>query len=578
MALPTATKEDARSIPAGADADNYLTAAELNEMITDARGGNSKVVNVAHYGSNAAAFQSALDAGAGGTVLVPPGTYSVSTTLFVSAGTTLRAVGPGAAVLNFSGTPDAAANSAIRLAGAGAAVEGLEINVTGGAYRKTIEVKGSRCAIRNNKINVTSPDVGGLSHYIILAGVDAANPVEHVTIEGNDITASGLLVSDAIQAIYCPGIKVVGNYVHDISSVGSDYHNWGIYISQQSNGSLVALNRLESLTNLGGIHVNDDPGEGGTGVNYGARVLGNSIESVTFVGISVDYCVGALVHGNFVRDTGMGIKIIDGRANRVIGNHVEYQHTLASALSAAYPYVETDSTAAGVVIANNTFGPKGTAGAIGVNVYGPDVQVIGNRFQTDGCGQAIYVASTVLQGIISQNLIPAPTAATTTVIRTDSENILIDGNFVGFPAATSGIRVAASNCQVSNNRVTGAGNNAIHVSAGTSSVVRGNILTSAANGINNAGTTTVLRDNVSGGKPLQASGRATFSGDGATTLFNITHNMAQTPTSEIVTPATDDARILLRTSRTGTLIQVVFATPPIVGVNNVVLNWYAEVS
>ena len=73
------------------------------------------------------------------------------------------------------------------------------------------------------------------------------------------------------------------------------------------------------------------------------------------------------------------------------------------------------------------------------------------------------------------------------------------------------------------------------------------------------------------------SGTATFSGDGTTTQFAITHGLASTPKVAVVTPASADARGSFHVTVDSSKIYVNYATAPPAGTNNVALYWYAEI-
>jgi len=75
----------------------------------------------------------------------------------------------------------------------------------------------------------------------------------------------------------------------------------------------------------------------------------------------------------------------------------------------------------------------------------------------------------------------------------------------------------------------------------------------------------------------EAGGVATFSGDGTTTSFSISHGLATTPSYANVTAETADAAGDFYITRGATTITVTYATAPPTGTNNVVLSWYAEV-
>jgi hypothetical protein len=79
-----------------------------------------------------------------------------------------------------------------------------------------------------------------------------------------------------------------------------------------------------------------------------------------------------------------------------------------------------------------------------------------------------------------------------------------------------------------------------------------------------------------GGGGLQASGVATFSGDGSTKVFNIAHGIGATPGFISAEPASDHALGEFKRSKDATNIIITYAVAPPTGTNNVVLEWGAS--
>lgn len=73
------------------------------------------------------------------------------------------------------------------------------------------------------------------------------------------------------------------------------------------------------------------------------------------------------------------------------------------------------------------------------------------------------------------------------------------------------------------------------------------------------------------------SGTATFSGDGITTQFTITHGLVSTPNKVLVTPMSADASGDFYVTVDATNIYVNYKTAPPSGTNNIKLTWYAEI-
>ena len=88
-------------------------------------------------------------------------------------------------------------------------------------------------------------------------------------------------------------------------------------------------------------------------------------------------------------------------------------------------------------------------------------------------------------------------------------------------------------------------------------------------------TNIVVRRNK--GYVTENHGVATFSGNGSSTQFNITHGLVSTPSKIQVIPGSSDAAGSFYVTADSTYIYVNYITAPPSGTNNIVLYWYAEV-
>jgi len=73
------------------------------------------------------------------------------------------------------------------------------------------------------------------------------------------------------------------------------------------------------------------------------------------------------------------------------------------------------------------------------------------------------------------------------------------------------------------------------------------------------------------------TGTATFSGDGSTTQFSISHGLLGTPSKVLVTPMSADAAGDFYVTADSTYIYVNYKTAPPSGTDNIKLSWYVEV-
>jgi len=147
------------------------------------------------------------------------------------------------------------------------------------------------------------------------------------------------------------------------------------------------------------------------------------------------------------------------------------------------------------------------------------------------------------------------------------------------PQGVNTVFLGASGTQVTDSRIEecyleASSTRTIQVYNADTVTIRDNILgTPAVNIV--TGTNIVFENNKN--YATKNSGQATFSGDGATTSFNIAHGLASTPSVVIVTPASEHARGDFHVEADATNITVTYASAPPAGTNNVVLYWYAEV-
>jgi hypothetical protein len=593
----------------GWTAANILYAAETNAIRDAAL--NVKLLGAVGDGTtdDTTAINEALAEGK--PVFFPPGTYKCTGALTAAAGTVIYGSSPTTSILTFSGSVSDGTR-AVKLNGIGAGIVNMGINVTAGQYWSAIQFRASKCFAIGNKISFTTPDPvegefsGFAGCYIIYGAIGdsvGSAAMHDLLVERNEIVAAassgaGLKIGDCIQLNGTPGASVLRNYIHDCSTDGSDHHNWGIYIGANSPYCTVQDNRLIDLDGgdgLGGIHVNDDLNSPaiGAGTQLGTRVIGNRIISVSHVGISVDFCVGALIEGNTVKDTANAVNIIangtidSGESTRVVNNYFETLHSTAIGdLGVERCFIAADAATKNVVISGNTFGDKGAAGTISINVLAPNCSVFGNCFATTSPATAIYAAGAKL--VVFGNNIPPITGATGGIIRVEGDNSVISNNVVAAGAGDTGstaIRVAASNCNVSDNHVMPSGssnNNGIFVASGSNNVVQNNDIVSASTGgLSDSGTNTIKSGNswgssAAGVKAGRARGRSTQSGDGATVAFTIAHGLYTTPTSMVVTPGHADSRGDFHVTADATNITVTYNTAPASASDNVVLNWVAE--
>jgi hypothetical protein len=172
-----------------------------------------------------AAINAALSAGAGRVVIIPPGTFTISAPLVITAGTTLQGFGNGTSV--------------IQLKASTAVTSMLTVSNVGFNYSVTI----SDLQLNGNKANSATATHG----IYLFAGSDCiVQRVRVVNVSGNAITldGSGTYLGTAV--------KVLNSFVR---SCGGD----GLHITQYATDTLIAGCDFGSCTGnayyLAGIQV-----------------------------------------------------------------------------------------------------------------------------------------------------------------------------------------------------------------------------------------------------------------------------------------------------------------------------------
>jgi hypothetical protein len=283
--------------------------------------------------------------------------------------------------------------------------------VTGGTATNQITFSGQAGAIISK----------GMSWGGIIFGVNASGP-GYVTVQGFTIAPAATEpnwyagirmggIPPGGSAQWAKGVIVQNNAVHmrvvPVGSTGSNFDQLGIFASWQDG--LVVQNNVETggwdsgiyisnssknytvagndVSNVGGngIHNNGDAGQGGTGINTNARVVGNTIHNVGFgIGgqaISADGLQYSTVSNNLIYDAhAKGISLYVVNAAAPSKNNIVVNNTVVMAANASGPAMRLPGGNPGQTILNNVFLTKNTnTGSGGAFSYSVD----------DGTGQII---------------------------------------------------------------------------------------------------------------------------------------------------------------------------------------------
>jgi len=256
-----------------------------------------------------------------------------------------------------------------------------------------------------------------------------------------------------------------------------------------------------------------------------------------------------------------GTSTANGKRNIAIGNviYAELQH----GIHLAY---QEKSVAMGNVILDPAKNGIRIADCVGC-------VIIGNTIYSSG-EQGILLAGVSYNNIIKGNIVD--TTDTTNLggywSHHDSHDNLVIGN-VFVNTKGWGIEVREDNSIFAENLTKNNTQGDMELESYASNcLVRGNRF--ADGSVTDLGTNNVIRHNL--GYVTENEGVATFSGDGSTTVFNIAHGLAGTPTKYGVSPLTPDADADRTVTVDATNIVVTFSVAPPTGTDNVKFGWWAK--
>lgn len=494
------------------------------------------------------AINNALTAAAnGGTVYFPAGTYLITSTLTIPGdGVTL--VGEGYDSLINSNTANV--NIVTATSRAGFRVANLRLNANGSSagddQGNCLQITTCTDFILENlwlencsmAVHIQTNSQRGLIRNVHLKDFQGNRGI---TIEGSDYisviggtarltTGTGI---DAVLATHESGdrstyISVTG-MVMDLS--GSN-NGQGINFTQVDHGT-ISCNTIKSTSTGASGNVWSIVASGCTAV----AITGNSVSGGASSGFSIavtDSSTEVAVTGNVCTPAGNGISFSATKGS-VTGNYVK-NPTGVGLLAALGAIADVDLTISGNTIHTTTAGAQPDGIRI-ENMRG--VVVSGNVIKSpDRFGLYVVDSADV---VVTGNRIA----------KADSDGIQISGSprttVVGNEifdcnedntANTSGIQLVgagADDCVIVGNtigNVGGTGNQAygVYIGAATqtnTTVVGNNVRSNVTGGVNNAGTSSIIRANQ--GHVTENSGTGTIN-SGATTA-TVTHGLAVTPTA-----------------------------------------------
>jgi parallel beta-helix repeat protein len=385
----------------------------------------------------------------------------------LSAGTIFFSSDASTATLTFSGTPTAY-DDAVLLNGDGAGLEGMGITTTAGDYQRGVEMRGDRTFVRYCKINMSSPDA--TSEIGITPQV--GSQIYDLDISYNDITGDEKFWF-GILASYVTGLRIVGNYIHDVNSsetLANRKLSWGIYASTDTSGVLIQGNTIVDC-NIGGIQFGGSDVAASMILQSGRQIIGNHIRSVLF-GVGVYYSTGAIISDNYISDGAMLITTVDCDGIRITGNVFD---TLSSDASGDYVMVSIGANCTGVTVANNYFGAAGTS-LFCIYCDSADPVISNNTFNnTARC--CVRVSSSSARPIINGNTCYPATGGSDDCIRNSAGNAVISGNICRATSGQASIHHDGDDSIISGNRCIGGADGIQLPSGADNNLILGNVIT-----------------------------------------------------------------------------------------------------
>lgn len=474
--------------------------------------------------SAGAVIQAANDAlTSGGIIFIKQGTYTINSQIQLSEGVEIWGEGIDRTKLISGGNND----PLLRLRGSNTAVRYCTLD--GNKTENTILLLTRMNATDPEYYNmvVDSVKIRGIlstGHWLLCAwDEESAWKVHNVIVKDSIIEDYGTLntAADNVSFSYIDGVFVQNTIFKNLGRVINFY---------RSKNGLFENVTFEDIDTYASLEVN------------GRDFIGKNIIVNGGQGIKIERCATTDIYVNNV--------MIDAIIRNVSSNGV----TITD--DATYPVKkiklnliienESPTTGSGVAIGTST----------GVGVEDVDINLIAHKMYASG----VYISDSAKRVKISGTIKNCNQAngawyAVAVINATDIE--LIDLNIYDDQGTATQIY-------------------GVKVDGGTVNLWQGGkiVASNTKLALTNGGTVENIRDVT--GYVTENNGTATFSGDGATTTFNIAHGLAVTPTFYTAEPLTSDARADHLLSVDSTNITITFDTAPPSGTDNVKFSWKAE--
>lgn len=392
--------------------------------------------------------------------------------------------------------------AAIILGGVNSAVLGWNINMeTDGDFRRTISAGGfdNQTASHNVITLALTAIPSNLDHSAIFSS--AFSVFYNANFSYNEITGTANAGLNGILMAYAVNACVTNNYIHDLvrgpdpGSQASGRFYWGIYCSTKSYGIDIANNNINNLTNMSGIRVSN-AGEG-VQFDFGRRVSNNYINTVTYVGLSLDALKGATAVNNIVISAGLLATIIASQGVSFVSGTLSNMVEASPIISANKPIMQVESST-DTQVSGVTFDVAGDAV---VCFYTDSSGVsISDITATVNAPVGVIQTGSATTDISISNVVAAQPTATTTGSRIfiGKDRTIITGCRIACSATGQiGIRVAGTRNIVNGNVITG-GTNGIWLTSTSSNslAVNNNVSGSSSTAILDSGASNTLANNI----------------------------------------------------------------------------------
>lgn len=372
-------------------------------------------------------------------------------------------------------------------------------------YVEGVSVHGVKCIIdRNHIASVETPDgKDGADHPGIAINGHPAVPADGTATDNfiTNNTVIGRTNAAGIEAgtFDSPhlNMRILNNMIEDCAR--------GIHIR---GTAIIEDNEIRGMTN-GAITI----------TNNGSNLAGRGI-----------------VRGNWIEDvdagTGYVITLQDGGGNgvEVCDNVILGASGNSAIFLPAGTFGGRSHDMSNSIISGNRIEITGAGIRTGTN---SKLTVVGNHIRCSSFGIEVGAQSVVAGNVV----LGSGTTSGTQCVSVRGDDVVVSGNYLS--GGGNAVRVVGvDNALIVGNRLTGANFQGINVQANSDNTqIRNNYIAGNNTGaISDNGTGTVLRGN--GGYVTEARGTGTI--DDTQTSEQITHGLATTPTSVVVTPRDDE--------------------------------------